>query len=242
MQYTENEGGSGGDSNIFRTAGELYYASTGALIGGIAKGLRAMKNGGKFWSGDGMTIDVVNYYEIDDPEMLKVNNPTEATDANLEKYVRDKFPNADIDPITKMSTENIPSEIGLDGINRLGMTKTSIVYRAAANEWSFSGLSEMYIHPNVFNNAVTLQGTIAHELLHVSQNYALMGVVYNESMASTYEILKEGYAYDFACRKFGDGCGQFNKVIENASSFNILAQRHPELSRLLNWRNFSWTQ
>ncbi len=238
--------------NIVKGAfsGALTGAAVGGLLGGVGEGLRAMKHGGNFWNGDGMTVDVVNYYEIKDPEDIKVNNPIEATDENLSRYVKDKFPNADLKAIKTLSTEHVPSEIGLDGINHLGVTRATLLYRAAGHEWSFSGFSEVYIHSNAFNNSETLFNTIAHEMVHVSQNLALSGTVYNESLANVYQILKEANAYDFTCKSFKFDCSAFDVLYrplggepgDGIRLFLQYSKKYSDLSKLLNWRRYNWTR
>ncbi len=240
------------EQNIVKGAlnGAVGGAISGGLLGGIGEGMQAMKHGGKFWNGDGMTVDVVNYYEIKDPEDIKVNNPIEATDENLSRYVKDKFPNADLKAIKTLSTEHVPSEIGLDGINHLGVTRATLLYRAAGHEWSFSGFSEVYIHSNAFNNSETLFNTIAHEMVHVSQNLALSGTVYNESLANVYQILKEANAYDFTCKSFKFDCGAFDVLCrplggepgDGIRLFLQYSKKYSDLSKLLNWRRYNWTR
>jgi len=224
--------------NIVKGAfsGALTGAVVGGLLGGVSEGLYAMKHGGKFWNGDGMTVDVVNYYEIKDPKEIKVNNPIEATDENLAKYVKDKFPNADLDSITKYSV----TDEGLNG--NLGFAKTTATFDSSTNSWLVSGKSELRISPRVFLNSETLHATVGHELVHVSQYKALIGYQHIGGVESIgYKTLREAGAYDFEYRIGGYGAMQeFNESYGKLYLGAI--RKYPGYKSIVSWRNFDWAR
>ncbi len=154
-----------GDSFVNGLKGAAISGGIGGIMGGVSGGVSASRHGGKFWTGDGATFDLVAT-----SNSTKIGEDLEYSNEYAKIFSDERF--GKIDKLHELyANGTLPNDSysTLDG-NIVWNSKGESVLGVTKYHANFDNKSSVYLFKGAFTSKKMLHLTMQHEYLHVKFN------------------------------------------------------------------------